>query len=161
MKIALAAVAVAAATLTAGGASAAPFNADAIGQLGWLSGCWAAAGAEAGSGEHWMAPAGDTLLGMSRTVKNGKTTAWEFVQIREVDGQLAYVAKPHNQPEASFKLASLEGSSAVFENPQHDFPQRIIYKREGDKLQARIEGTMNGKARGKDFPLQRVSCEGK
>ena len=159
MKIALAAAA--AALMTAGGAGAAPLNADAIGQLGWLSGCWAAPGAEAGSGEQWMAPAGGTLLGMSRTVKGGKTTAWEFLQIREVDGQLAYVAKPHSQPEASFKLVSAEGSSVMFENPQHDFPQRIIYKREGDRLQARIEGTMNGKARGKDFPLQRVSCEGK
>lgn len=143
------------------GANAANLNADAIGQLGWLSGCWAAPGAEAGSGEQWMTPAGGTLLGMSRTVKGGKSTAWEFLQIREVDGQLAYVAKPHNQPEAAFKLVTLEGSSAIFENPQHDFPQRIIYKRDGDKLQARIEGTMNGKAKGKDFPLLRVSCEGK
>lgn len=143
------------------GAGAAPLNADAIGQLGWLSGCWAAVGGEAGSGEQWMAPAGGTLLGMSRTVKNGKTTAWEFVQIREVDGQLAYVAKPHSQPEATFKLVSLEGSGAVFENPRHDFPQRIIYKREGDRLEARIEGTVNGTAKGKSFPLQRVGCEGK
>jgi hypothetical protein len=152
---------IAAAALMAASASAAPLSADAVGQLGWLSGCWAAVGAEAGSVEQWTAPAGGTLLGMSRTVKNGKTSAWEFLQIREVDGQLAYVAKPHSQPEASFKLVSLEGTSAVFENPQHDFPQRIIYKREGDKLQARIEGTMGGKARGKDFPLQRVVCEGK
>lgn len=144
-----------------GTVTAAPLNADAIGQMAWLSGCWAAPGAEAGSGEQWMAPAGGTLLGMSRTVKGGKSTAWEFLQIREVDGQLAYVAKPHNQPEAAFKLVNLEGSSATFENPRHDFPQRIIYQRDGDKLQARIEGTINGKAKGKDFPLLRVACEGK
>jgi hypothetical protein len=130
-------------------------------KLAWLTGCWAAADAEAGSTEQWMAPAGGTLLGMSRTVKNGKTVAWEFLQVREVDGQLAYVAKPHNQPEASFKLVSQEGSGAVFENPQHDFPQRIIYKREGDQLHARIEGTSKGKTKGIDFPMRRVGCEGK
>ncbi|GAB2860162.1 DUF6265 family protein [Pseudoduganella ginsengisoli] len=129
-------------------------------KLGWMSGCWAAAGGEAGSGEQWMAPAGGTLMGMSRTVKNGKTVGWEALHIRDVDGKLAYVAKPHNQPEAAFKLASLEGQHVVFENPQHDFPQRIIYKRDGDQLHARIEGTMKGKAKGIDFPLQKTACPG-
>lgn len=129
-------------------------------RLGWMSGCWAAAGAEAGSGEQWMTPAGGTLIGMSRTVKNGKTVAWEAVQIRDVDGKLAYVAKPHNQPEAAFKLTGLDGQQVVFENPQHDFPQRITYKRDGDRLLARIEGTMKGKTKGIDFPLQKTSCPG-
>ena len=129
-------------------------------KLGWMAGCWAASGGETGSGEQWMAPAGGTLIGMSRTVKNGKTVAWEAVQIRDVEGRLAYVAKPHNQPEAAFKLASLDGQQAVFENPQHDFPQRIIYKRDGDRLLARIEGTMKGKTKGIDFPLQKTPCPG-
>lgn len=129
-------------------------------KLGWMSGCWAASGGETGSGEQWMAPAGGTLIGMSRTVKNGKTVAWEAVQIRDVDGKLAYVAKPHNQPEAAFKLASLDGQHVVFENPQHDFPQRIIYKRDGDRLLARVEGTMKGKTKGIEFPLQKTACPG-
>ncbi len=129
-------------------------------QLGWMSGCWAAASAEAGSGEQWMTPAGGTLMGMSRTVKQGKTVAWETLHIRDVDGRLAYVAKPHNQPEAAFRLASLDGQHVVFENPQHDFPQRISYKRDGDQLHARIEGTMKGKAKGIDFPLKKTACPG-
>ena len=33
----------------------------------------------------------------------------------------------------------------VFENPTHDFPQRIIYWKDGADLRARIEGTQNGK----------------
>ena len=46
----------------------------------------------------------------------------------------------------------------VFENPKHDFPQRIRYRLKGDTLHARIEGTINGKERAIDFPYQRASC---
>ena len=34
---------------------------------------------------------------------------------------------------------------AVFANPEHDFPARIVYWREGDELLARIEGTLRDK----------------
>ena len=45
--------------------------------------------------------------------------------------------------------AGIEGgpARAVFENPDNDFPQRIIYERTGDTLHARIEGTVEGTAR--------------
>jgi hypothetical protein len=135
-------------------------GAASVDQLAWLSGCWASEGGEAGSGEQWMAPAGGTMLGTARTVKGGKTVAWEFVQIRALgDGRLAYVAKPHNQPEAAFPLLSLTENEVVFEAPEHDFPQRIIYRRQGSEgLQARIEGMSKGKLKGIDFPLRRTAC---
>lgn len=64
------------------------------------------------------------------------------------------------QEEASFKLVKLEKNLAVFENPEHDFPQRIIYKLEdGETLKARIEGKSKGKERGVDFPMKRVACD--
>ncbi|MGH8854313.1 MAG: hypothetical protein ACREWI_08545 [Telluria sp.] len=45
----------------------------------------------------------------------------------------------------------------MFENPAHDFPQRIIYRRVGDTgLHARIEG----KGKGIDFPMRRTACGG-
>jgi hypothetical protein len=50
----------------------------------------------------------------------------------------------------------------VFENPQHDFPQRIIYKRDGaDGLKARIEGESKGKPKAFDYPMQRTQCPGR
>ncbi len=40
----------------------------------------------------------------------------------------------------------------VFENPQHDFPQRILYRKNPDgTLHARAEGERNGKLSGQDF----------
>jgi hypothetical protein len=47
----------------------------------------------------------------------------------------------------------------VFENAAHDFPQRVLYRREAaDRLVARIEGLRNGQPRGIDFPMQRMAC---
>jgi hypothetical protein len=143
---------------TAGALAAAP---DSVAKLGWLQGCWAAEGAEAGSVEQWSSAAGGTMFGISRTVKNGKTVEFEFVQIREVEpGKLAYIAQPSGQALTTFTLLRQGDTDVVFENLAHDFPQRVIYRRDGERsLRARIEGMSKGKLKGIDFPMRRISCE--
>lgn len=50
--------------------------------------------------------------------------------------------------------------SVTFENPQHDFPQKVSYRLESaDRLIGRIEGNRGGSLRGIDFPMRRVPCE--
>ena len=114
--------------------------------LAWISGCWMQTRPDGFVEEHWTKPAGGTLLGMSRTVKAGRTSEYEFLQIRDVDGRLAYVAKPSGQAEDTFPMKSMTDAQVVFEDPKHDFPQRIIYWQDRPGiLRARIEGTLNGK----------------
>jgi Domain of unknown function (DUF6265) len=133
-----------------------PPSASDLDRLAWLAGCWSQPRPDGVTEEHWMKPAGGTMLGMSRTVRGGKTTEFEFLQIRVENGTIAYVARPSGQAEATFRLKTLGEREVVFENAQHDFPQRIIYRRTADEgVTARIEGTMNGKARGMDFPYAR------
>ena len=101
------------------------------------------------------------MLGTSRTVRNSQTVAYEFLQIRETEaGEIEYIAKPSGQAEAAFLMVRLSEREVVFENPSHDFPQRITYrlKAEGN-LEARIEGTVNDEVRTVDFPMKRVDCE--
>ena len=143
---------------TAAGAGAAP--SDAFANLGWLQGCWVpdTASAEAGTVETWTSAAGGAMLGMSRTVKGGRATEFEFVQIRDVEpGKLAYIAQPSGRPPTTFPLARRTDTEFVFEHTGHDFPQRIIYRRDGGA--ARIEGGMKGRSRGIDFPMKRTSCD--
>jgi hypothetical protein len=129
--------------------------------LAWLAGCWASLDAEPGSGEQWTAPAGGTLLGMSRTVKQGRTVAHEFVLIRDTaPGKIAFIAHPSEQDAATFTLAEIGDRQVVFENPAHDFPQRIIYRLDGEGvLRARIEGLRDQRLVGVDFPMRRSACE--
>jgi uncharacterized protein DUF6265 len=134
-------------------------QASLIGKLGWLAGCWERTNGERLVEEHWMKPRGGTMLGMGRTVVGEKTSEFEHMQIREEAGQLVFTAKPSGQAEASFRSIEVTGTSVVFENQAHDFPQRVIYRRQEDgSLLARIEGEDSGKTKGVDFPMQRVTC---
>ena len=142
----------------AGGVQAA----DPLANMAWLKGCWQATeGAEPGSGEQWMGAAGGTMIGMSRTVRQGVTREYEFLQIRAgEDGKLAYIAMPSGRAPTAFPLLRDSATELVFENLGHDFPQRIIYQHDGAQaMRARIEGMSKGKLKGIDFPMKRVSCE--
>lgn len=101
------------------------------------------------------------MLGMSHTSVADTSHEYEYLQIRQQEvGAIFYVAIPSGQKETSFELTKFDGKEAVFENPEHDFPKRIIYRLENDStLVARIDGTIKGKQRSVDFLLKRVKCE--
>lgn len=101
------------------------------------------------------------MLGISRTIAEGKTVEFEFMQIRqETGGNILFIAKPSGQPETTFKLVKGSAREVIFENPQHDFPQRVIYRLESaDSLVGRIEGVSKGKERSVDFPMSRARCD--
>jgi hypothetical protein len=130
-----------------------------ISTLAWLSGCWAGGSGDRQVEEHWMKPSGGTMLGMSRTVAGGRTVESEFIEIRQRDDALVYVARPSRQAEASFTWVSGSETSVRFENPAHDFPQAITYTLQPDgSLLARIEGVSQGSRRAVDFPMRRGGC---
>jgi hypothetical protein len=110
--------------------------------------------------EQWTKPAGGSMMGMARTLKGGRVAFSEFMRIDTRNGQLIYTprigagAKP-----VEFTLKSQTGDRVVFENPSHDFPQRIQYLRVADGLRARIEGSDKGAQRAEDFPMKPVSCK--
>lgn len=133
----------------------------AVASLAWLAGCWNSENAEPGSGEQWMPLAGNSLLGMSRTVRGGNTVAHEFMRMAPApDGTLTFFAQPSGKPAASFSVLSVSPHAVVFENLEHPFPQRILYRFEPPaKLHASIEGTRNGTTRRIDYPMVRVSCD--
>ncbi len=133
-----------------------------LSELGWLAGCWEmnAKNKNLVINEQWMKPAGGMMVGSGRTVKSGKVADYEFLRIVEEADGIFYVSKPTgNKYETRFKLTKVSPTELLFDNPTHDFPQRIIYKLAGDRLTARIEGSMNGKSSGIDFPYVRTKCE--
>lgn len=132
-----------------------------ISDLSWMTGCWALTGQESGSIEQWSGPAGGTMFGFSRVVSNGKTVAFEYLRIiTEDDDVIALIASPSGQETARFELKEMSEDKVVFENPDHDFPQTIIYRLDVDKnLIGRIEGTINSTPRAADFPMTRTSCD--
>jgi hypothetical protein len=111
----------------------------------WMAGSWASSKGE-GMEEHWTRPAGDIMLGMHRDLHASGKSSFEFLRIERREGALVYLAMPAGRPATPFPLKEMTASRITFENPQHDFPQRIIYWTEGKKrLCARVEGTIKGK----------------
>jgi hypothetical protein len=126
--------------------------------LGWLAGCWEFTRGTRRVTEQWMRPDGGTLMGMSRTTNDGKTVEYEFLIVREGARGLELVAKPASQPEAIFTATSVGAREVVFENPTHDFPQRITYRATEGGLNAVVEGNVEGQRQALQFPYRSVAC---
>src|SRR5262249_14644321 len=106
----------------------------------WLAGCWQQTRGNSVTLGMWMSPAGGMLLA-SRTVAGGSVREYEQLVLRQDQAQLVYTAHPSGQAEASFASTEVTDSAFSVANPQHDFPQKISYRRQGkDSLVARIEG---------------------
>jgi hypothetical protein len=102
--------------------------------------------------EHWLKPAGRTLLGMSRVYGGDQTYFFEFLRVEQRKDGIFYVAQPKGGPPTEFRLTKVAVNEAVFENLQHDFPKRIIYKKLPDgSLHARTEGDGTEKEKPVDF----------
>ncbi len=129
--------------LWAAAAASPAASADTSG-LGWMSGQWRTSPAPAASGsawteEIWSSAEGGTMLGISRTQSGGRIRAYEFMRIaRGEDGSASFYGSPNGAPSVAFRLVRASASEAVFENPVHDFPQRIAYRLEGAELVATV-----------------------
>ena len=105
----------------------------------WMTGKWCTAPAAKQNCEEWSPVTGGAAMGGSTTVKDGKTVNTETMMIVTLGGKLTYVAKPREAAEPTrFVLVSRGPGELVFENRDHDYPQRIRYWREGDVLMAEI-----------------------
>ena len=134
-------------------------RAEGLDDLSWMAGSWMERKGATDTEEHWLAPKGGLMIAVNRTVVDGKAKEFELMRIEMREGKPVYLASPGGRPATEFRAIEQSATKVVFENAAHDFPQRVIYKKRGaDSLIARIEGTMNGQARGVDFPYARARC---
>lgn len=134
---------------------------NALARMAWLVGCWQGESGDRVVEEHWFAPRGGTMLGSARATRGDRTTSVELTVLRMARDTLMYHAYPVGQSPAVFPAIALDDDGATFANPEHDFPQRIIYRRVGaDSLVARVEGPLNGRETSVDYAMRRVRCPG-
>ena len=129
-------------------------QASGIQQVAWLEGCWEVSSNGRTVEERWTPARGGNMLGVSRTIRDGKLADYEFVVLREDGDRLAYVAHPSGQKPATFLSTRIGKAEVVFENPSHDFPKTIGYRIAGDALTAWISGG----TRRIEFPYKRTPC---
>ena len=130
--------------------------ADALTGLSWMAGAWIERKAGVETEEHWIAPKGGMILGVNRTVAANGKTQFEYLRIAKTAQGISYFASPGGRGVTEFKMVESKEGRAVFENPQHDFPQRIIYTLEGGALNARIEGTIGGQKQSMEWRWEKA-----
>lgn len=122
-----------------------------IADVAWIAGAWVGRRSSGSSiEERWSPPLGGAMLAVSRTVNaSGKMVAFEYLRIVEREGGLVYVAQPGGAPKTEFVLTEFGptesgGKRAVFDNPRHDYPKRIVYEISADGTLSATTGYMKG-----------------
>jgi len=125
-------------------AAAAPAKID---DLAWMAGSWSVEQDGRWTEEYWTLPRGGVMLGASRSGRGETLREFEFLAVRaDAGGAIAYVARPGGGEPVAFPLVQHDATSATFENPAHDYPQRIRYARKGDVMTATISTIDGSKA---------------
>ena len=134
--------------LAAAQVAATPVPAD----LNWLSGYWLSCEGEREVAEIWSDARGGVLFNTTINLR-GERVSSERTVMTMVEGRLAFVYEPTGA-NVVFPMTEIEARRAVFENPDNDFPQRVIYSRTDDVLTGRIEGTIDGQPRSMEWVYQ-------
>lgn len=124
----------------------------------WLVGSWEIKTEKGVISESWQQVNDSTLTGVSLfVVPSGERIPQESLELRLREGVWQYVSTvegQNNNKPVAFKLKFIGKMEFISENPQHDFPQRIAYRRVGSQLYASIEGVRKGKYTKQNFDFQ-------
>jgi len=128
--------------------------------LGFMSGCWQGRTASGSTiEEHYTTPSSNLMLGTTRYLRDGATRSFEFTMIAADSAGSRITPHPGGRASVSFREVGRSGTSVDWENPAHDFPQRIRYERVGpDSLVATISLADGSRATG--YRMGRVGCTG-
>lgn len=109
--------------------------------LWWLAGHWVQEGADGWAQETWTAPRGGVMLGTGLTGKGSAAKSFEFMRIADGSASgVVFWGSPGGQTPVAFPLAKYGRQEVAFENPKHDYPTRISYRRQGRTLIATTSG---------------------
>jgi len=150
MRLVLALCLVAAATAV----HAAP--ADDVNKLSWMAGTWVQEKGGVTVREIWLPPIGGAMAGAGQTNQPGKPPFIENEKITAEAAGATFSYLPPGKTPVPFVPKPGKDGEAVFENLTHDFPQRVIYRRCGADLCARIEGMVKGKLEFEEWRYQRA-----
>lgn len=131
--------------------------AHALHDIAFMAGCWRGEPDERGTSieERYTPPAANLMLGVTRYLRGDSVVMYEFTRIEATEGGIVLTPFPRGRESVPFRLVSFEGGRAMFENRDHDFPNRIIYVASSGGLVARIE---NLQGRGQEWRMNAVPC---
>ncbi len=126
----------------------------------WLAGSWTMdLGPYGIMTENWNPQDDSTMTGDGVIDSSGKKTPFENFTMQRRGGVtslvIAVMGQNDNKP-VEFKVTSEDANGFVSENPGHDYPNKIAYKKESDtSMVATVEGMQGGKPKKEEFRMVR------
>ncbi len=129
-----------------------------ISDFSWLQGKWEGTADGMNFFEEWKPISGNVMNGKGGAISGTDTVFSEKINIEQRGDEIFYIPDvKENAGPVDFKFTGIKADSIVFENPKHDFPQRILYFRlPSDKLYACIDGLEKGKYKRIEFSYQKA-----
>ncbi|MBL7917668.1 MAG: hypothetical protein JNM96_04675 [Bacteroidia bacterium] len=116
------------------------------GTFNWLVGNWESKTNEGKVYESWKLLADNKLEGVGGEVFKKDTVFKENITLTTMGKYWVYVPIVGNQNPILFTLVKSENNLFVFENKEHDFPNKIVYEYIDEKtIKTTVEGNMKGK----------------
>ncbi len=125
--------------------------------LGWMAGHWTGKSNGTPMEAYYSQPDGGAIIALTKIASSQKVEFFEFEKIIQVGDSLVLQPYPYDQAGVTFQLKEISDDRAVFENPQHDFPTRIIYEKQNSGLLGRIEGMQNGQPVSQEFVFTKAN----
>jgi len=126
----------------------------------WLIGQWQNNSNGGHGTETWEKENDSTYSATSYFVVDKDTVSSEKIKLVQSGKDVFYIPTVRDQNSeqpVKFKMTSNQNGLLVFENPNHDFPQKITYLRISEEvIKAEISGLVNGKQKAQQFPMTRV-----
>ncbi len=121
----------------------------AIEQLGFLAGNWIGTFPGGRWESAYTTPEGGMILSSSKEFRGDRVVMIEFEHFMTIEGEVVLTPYPFGKKSSTtFKLTEFDAAKkrVVFANPEHDFPNTIIYERtKPDELVIQVIGTMREK----------------
>ena len=129
-----------------------------LNKLNWIIGQWENKTPEGYLTETWTKENDSTFSGQAYfIIKEKDTVHSETITLIQVNEDLIYrptVKGQNNDEPVDFTLSTDTENSFTFENPKHDYPQKITYKKINNKsLVATISGLQQGKQSSESYPM--------
>ena len=105
-------------------------------ELSWITGCWQTV--DGGTREVWTAGSDTHLFGHSVTMKEGAVVFFENLNLIKTEDGHVLSAYPMGKGPSDFARVASSANSITFQNPAHDYPQRIAYHGDGNSLTGTI-----------------------
>lgn len=126
----------------------------------WLLGNWENVSTDGKLTENWVKINDSTFQAQSLFIKNKDTLHFESISLQQKGEELTYSAtvKGQNNDDAvTFKLTIATEKEMTFENPKHDYPQKISYTLVApNNLVAKISGIQQGKPSSESFSMKKT-----